>query len=187
MKKIKTLFHFKTKIECPFWPTNCAQSVYRKYNSFFDLKRKVFRKFFILHLLISWPKLKNERIFRNSFFDFKSKNKFENFDFCYSKLVWNQNRVKKIIFSFFLLQCINQIRKMKDIFWICAVRVYFVHSISNCIFWLKIEFYPNFQFNLISYSLIRFWILKHKSIMEIQHLNFQFLKAKIFFIKSSFQ
>ena len=48
-----------------------------------------------------------------------------------------------------------------------AVRVYFVHSIFNSIFWLKIDFYPNFQFNLICHFLMRFWILKNKSIMEI--------------------
>ena len=49
-----------------------------------------------------------------------------------------------------------------------ADRVYFVQSTFNCFFWLKVDFYFNFQFNLISYFLIRFWILRHKSIMEIQ-------------------
>ena len=38
-KKLKIQFHFKTKIECPFRPTD-SQSVYRKYNLFFDLKTK---------------------------------------------------------------------------------------------------------------------------------------------------
>ena len=38
-KKLKIQFHFKTKIECPFRPTD-SQSVYRKYNSFFVLKTK---------------------------------------------------------------------------------------------------------------------------------------------------
>ena len=53
------------------------------------------------------------------------------------------------------------------------IRVYFVHSISNYIFWLKIYFYPSFQFNLLSNSMIRFWILKDKSIMEIQFLKWK--------------
>ena len=54
-----------------------------------------------------------------------------------------------------------------------GIRVYFVNSILNCIFWLKIDFYSNFQFNLLSNSLIRFWILKHKSIIEIQFLKWK--------------
>ena len=66
-KKIKILFHFKTKIECPFWPTDCARihfkSVHRKYNSFFDLKTKRILK-----------------IFHFSFFNFKTKiEKWKNF------------------------------------------------------------------------------------------------------------
>ena len=37
------------------------------------------------------------------FFDLKSENEFQNFDFCFLKLVLNQNRVKKnsLHFSFF--------------------------------------------------------------------------------------
>ena len=54
-----------------------------------------------------------------------------------------------------------------------GIRVYFVNSILNCIFWLKIDFYSNFQFNLLSNSLIRFWILEHKSIIEIQFLKWK--------------
>ena len=77
-----------------------------------------------------------------------------------------------------------------------AVRVYFVQSISKCFFSLKLDFYPNFQFNLISYFLIRFWIWRHKSIMEVQFLKwkskiqfsiFNFWKQKYFLIQSSFQ
>ena len=60
------------------------------------------------------------------------------------------------------------------------VCVYFVHSNFNCIFWWKIDFYPNFSLILISYSLIRFWILKHKSIMEIQFLKAKFNPIAIF-------
>ena len=40
-------------------------------------------------------KLKTKRIFLNSFFDFKLKNEFEYFDFCFLKLVLNQNRLKE--------------------------------------------------------------------------------------------
>ena len=54
-----------------------------------------------------------------------------------------------------------------------TIHVYFVHSIFNSIFWLKIDFYPKIQSNLISNSLIRFWILKNKSIMEIQFLKWK--------------
>ena len=70
-----------------------------------------------------------------------------------------------------------------------VVRVYFVHSIFNCIFGLKIDFYSSFQFNSISNFLMRFWILKHKSFMEIQFLKwkseipfsiFNFWKQKFF-------
>ena len=56
---------------------------------------------------------------------------------------------------------------------VSVIRVYFIHSIFNCIFLLKIDFYPNFQLNLISYSLTRFWILKHKLIMAIQFLKWK--------------
>ena len=51
------------------------------------------------------------------------------------------------------------------------VCVYFVNSIFNSNFLLKIDFYPNSQLNLICNSLKRFRILKKKSIMEIQFLN----------------
>ena len=50
-------------------------------------------------------------------FDFKSKNEFENFGFCFLKSVLNQNRSKKKFFSFFVFQFNNQIWKMKDSFW----------------------------------------------------------------------
>ena len=50
-------------------------------------------------------------------------------------------------------------------------------------FFLKIDLKANFQFNLISNSLIRLSILKHKSIMEIPFLK---RKLKITFSISSF-
>ena len=85
---------------------------------------------------------------------------FQNFPFW-----WNQKNKEKI-----------------DKTWYFYVRVYFFHSIFSCIFCLEIDFYPSFQSNYISNSLIRFWILKNNSILEIQ-----FLEAKIFFLKSNFQ
>lgn len=38
------------------------------------------------------------------------------------------------------------------------VRVYFVHSIFNCFFWIKTGFSSNFQLNSIYIPLFRFWI-----------------------------
>ena len=49
--------------------------------------------------------------------------------------------------------------------------IYFVYSIFNSIFLLKIDFYANFQFNLTSDYLMRFCVLKNKSIMGIQLLR----------------
>ena len=98
-------------------------------------------------------KLKNEK--RKKFkirFVFKPK----------KELYFRYKSVQRKYYSIFILKL-----KWK------SVRVYFVHSIFNSIFWLKIDFYPNFQSNLISNSLIRFWILKNKSIMEIQFLKWK--------------
>ena len=64
------------------------------------LKTKRILKFFIFRFSISLPKLKNERIFWKSFFDFKSKNKFKNFDFHFLKVVLNQYRLKIILAQF---------------------------------------------------------------------------------------
>ena len=94
-----------------------GRSVYRKYNSFFNLKTKRVLKFFIFRFSISLPTLKKRKIFWNSFFDFKSKNEFENFDFCFLKLVLNQNRLKKDFLPFFIFSFNNQNWKMKDAFW----------------------------------------------------------------------
>ena len=38
-------------------------------------------------------------MFWNSFFDLKSKNVFENFDFCFLNLVLNQNKFKMFQFN----------------------------------------------------------------------------------------
>ena len=54
--------------------------------------------FIVFHFPISKQKLKKERIFWNSFFDFKSKNEFKYFDFCFLQLVLNQDKFKKIFF-----------------------------------------------------------------------------------------
>ena len=118
-KKIKYLFHFKTKIECPFRPTDsdCSQSVYRKYNSFFDLKAKRISKIFHFSFFNFKTKIDKWKNFLKFIFLFQIKNEFENFDFCFSKLVLNQNRFKKIFFSILVFQFNNQIWKMKDIFW----------------------------------------------------------------------
>ena len=73
-----------------------------------------------------------------------------------------------------------KIENRKKLIWLLGtwtVRVFFVHSIVNCIVWLKIDFYPTFHFNFISNSLIRFWVLKHKSSWKF---NFQFLETNIF-------
>ena len=102
---------------------------------------------------------------------------------------------KKLIFNFFLLpkKLKIELKIAQNQFWFfwnywklnrnemdlfvhectCTISVYFVHSIFNSNFWLKIDFYCNFQSNLISNSLIRFWILKNKSIMEIQFLKWK--------------
>ena len=98
-----SLFHynFKMKIEWHFWCTDfnpCTESIIH----FLIWKQNGFWIFFIFRFSISLPKLKTERIFWNSLLDFKSKNEFENFDFCFLKLVLNQNRLKKrIVFVFY--------------------------------------------------------------------------------------
>ena len=60
--------------------------------------------------------MENENIFWNSFFNFKSKNEIENFDFRFLKSVLNQNRFKKIFFRFTFLYSIIKIEKWKKFF-----------------------------------------------------------------------
>ena len=61
-------------------------------------------------------KLKNERIPWNSFFDFKSKIEFKNFDCCFLKSVVNQSRFKKNFFRFSFFNSIIKFKKWKIFF-----------------------------------------------------------------------
>ena len=90
-----------------------------KFNSiriirFLIWKQNEFWKFFIFQF--QNKKLKNERILWNSFFDFKSKIEFENFDFCFLKSVLNQSRFKKIFFCFSFFNSIIKFKKWKMFF-----------------------------------------------------------------------
>ena len=102
-----------------------------------------------------------------------SKLRFSKFKKFVSRSDFGEPQLSQILLNFQTSCCNLKSRGL-------VVRVYFVHSIFNCIFSLKIEFYLNFQFDFISNSLIRFWILKQRWIMEIQFLkwnwkfNFQF-------------
>ena len=49
-----------------------------------------------------------KEFFEFHLFDFQLKNEFENFDFSFLNLVLNQNRFKKLSFSFFVFQFNNQ-------------------------------------------------------------------------------
>ena len=114
--------------------------MYRKYNSFFDLKANQILKFFHFSFFSFITQIEKRQIFWNSIFDSKTKNEFKNFDFCFLKLVLNQNRFKKNFFSFLLFQFHNQIWKMKDIFWNS-----FFHSKSKNELW-NFEFCFSFFF-----------------------------------------
>ena len=136
-------------------------------------KRKLKISFSNFQAKIENWKLKKKCLF--SIFDFKSKLKYTKMAFFITIL--NENCMALSVH-------------------VSVARVYF--NFFNCIFSMKIDFYLNFQFNFMSNYLIRFWILKYKSIKEFQFskwklkirfsiFNFQFLEAEIFFIKLSFQ
>ena len=116
-------FQFLIKIEIH------KKSVYRKYNSFFDLKTKQILKIFHFSFFNFKAKIEKRKNFWISFFDIKSKNWFENFDFCFLKMVLNQNRFNKFFLSFFFFQFNNQIRKMEDIY----------SSVYKTFIWFSIE------------------------------------------------
>ena len=84
VKNFQNLFCFEIKKRI-ILSVHWLESVYRKYNLFFDLKTKRILKILHFSFFMSKQNLKNERIFWNSFFDLKSKNEIENFDFCFWK------------------------------------------------------------------------------------------------------
>ena len=134
-------------------------------------KRKT-KTIFFLNLFwfkTNFKKLKSK--FSHSFFDWNQKMNFKKF-FHFSILVMKTKNEKWKIFKIrFVFKSKNELY-----FRYTAVRVYFVHSIFNRIFSLKINLYPNFQFNLVSNSLVRFWILKNKSIMKKKLWNNEIMK-----------
>ena len=106
--------------------------MYWKCNLFFDSKTKWILKFFSFFVFqFHYQNWKNERTFWNSFFDLKSKNEFENFDFCFLKLVVKQNRLKK---EFFLFSFNDQNWKMKDAFSNLFFHFKSKNELQNCKF-----------------------------------------------------
>ena len=142
--RVEFVFWFKNKTNFHFSFSNFITTIW-KWNNFLEF--------------IFWTQIKKcIRQFRFLFF----------WNWFWIKIEKMKN-VLKFVFSF-------QVKKgiTKFGIFIHAVNLYFIHSIFNEIFWLEIDFYPNFQSSLISNSLIRFWILKNKSIMEIQFLKWKF-------------
>ena len=128
--------------EIQFHP--CNESIIH----FLIWKQNEFWKCFIFYFSISLPKLKNQRIFWNSLFDLKSKNEFENFDFCFLKLVLNQNRFIDSI-DFFRFSFFNSIIKFEK--------------------W-KVFFEIRFLFQ-IKKRITKFWILLFAFLFEMGHIK----------------
>ena len=91
--------------------------MYRKYDSFFDLKTKRILNFFSFFIFpFHKQNWKMKEFFEIHFLIWNQKMNSKILILIFLKLVLNQNRSKKKIF-FFLFQFNNQIWKIKGIFW----------------------------------------------------------------------
>ena len=93
------------------------ESVYQKYNLFFDLKTKRILKIFYFSFFNVITKIEKWMNFLKFIFWFEIKKWIREFRFLFFEIGFKSKQSQKKFFSFFFFQFNNQIWKMKDIFW----------------------------------------------------------------------
>ena len=115
------------------------ESVYQKYNLFFDLKTKRILKIFYFSFFNVITKIEKWMNFLKFIFWFEIKKWIRKFRFLFFEIGFKSKQSQKKFFSFFFFQFNNQIWKMKDIFEICFLtsNQKTIYQILNFIFWFS--------------------------------------------------